>query len=60
MSVEKSQGQVMATVDKEQWHAPAFQVGKWMLLHAGDASCQKKKEYARVVYWTMAKLTASV
>ena len=26
--LEKSQGQVMATVDKEQWHALAFQVGK--------------------------------
>jgi len=28
VSLEKSQGQVMTTVDKEQWHAPAFQVGK--------------------------------
>ena len=36
VSLEKSQGQVMTTVDKEQWHAPAFQVGKQILLHAGD------------------------
>ena len=28
VSPEKSQGQVMTTVDKEQWHAPAFKVGK--------------------------------
>ena len=24
MSLEKSQGHVVTTVDKEQWHAPAF------------------------------------
>ena len=28
VSLEKSQGHVMTTVDKEQWHATAFQVGK--------------------------------
>ena len=36
MSLGKSQGQVMTIVDKEQWHAPAFQVGKQILLLAGD------------------------
>ena len=27
-SIEKSQWQVMTVVDKEQWNAPAFHVGK--------------------------------
>ena len=35
VSLEKSQGQAMTTVDKEQWHVPAFEVGEWLLLHAG-------------------------
>jgi len=29
VSLEESQGQVVTTIVKEQWHAPTFEVGKY-------------------------------
>ena len=56
VSLEKSQGQAMTEDVREHWHAPDFQVGKLILLHA-DVNSQKQAGVSWCsFYWIMAKL----